>query len=212
MVSLRRYQLPAVVVVLVGVGVGVAGVGQAYGMMQSEERYLYWSEQVEASTIPADATVTQFQDLSPAAQEIFLTVQEREDTYSTTRQADDLQYDDDDVLMDGYNYVRYEGDSYRFYAGVETGSGLGALLYLVGGLASAGVLGALGVASWTYDLVKLPVSVVSGLAVLSLGIQTAGVALVTVGGGVAAMVLTWVALSLVDRHSSVTIEPAKKTR
>jgi len=129
MVPLTRYHLPAVV--LVGVGVAVAG--QAYSMVQWEDTYRYTVGQIGASEIPPDAS-TPFQDLSPAARELFLTVHDRGDGYTTTKRASDLRYDDDDVAMDGYNYVRYGGEYYRFYAGSETGQGLGALVVLAGGL------------------------------------------------------------------------------
>lgn len=204
---LTRYNLPAVALVVVGVGVGVATVGQAATMVQWEDTYRYTVDQTDEPEIPRDATVTPFQELSPTAQEIFLTGHDRGDDYTRTKRAPDFQYDDDDVPVDGYNYVQYEGDYYRVWAEIVTGGSLGALVLLTGGLPAALVLACLGLVCWAYTLVKIPSSVLSGLVMTGIGMQTAGVTLVTVGGGVAAMLLTWLALALLDRYLQVPVEP-----
>jgi len=207
MAPLTRYQIPALVMLLVGISAGVAVTGQAYSMVETENTYLYTGSQIDESDVPSDATVTAFEELSPTAQDIFLTVHDRGDEYRTTEKASNLQYDDDDVSMDGYNYVRYEDDYYNLYAAVDSGQGLGAWVVLSLGLPVALVLVVLGVVSWAFDLVKLPSGVLSGLMVVGLGTQITGVTPVTIGGGVAAMVLTWVGLTLADQCLSVTIEP-----
>jgi len=207
MSPLTRYQVPALVILLVGISGGVAVAGQAYSMVETENTYLYTGSQIDESDVPSDATVTAFEELSPTAQEIFLTVHDRGDEYRTTEQASDLQYDDDDVSVDGYNYVRYEGDYYNLYAAIDSGQELGAWVVLYLGLPVALVLIVLGVISWAFDLVKLPSGVLSGLVVAGLGAPITGVTPVMIGGGVAAMVLAWVGLTLVDQHLPVTIEP-----
>jgi len=211
MVSFARYQVPAVVLLVLGLSIGVPAVGQAYTTMQSEEAYRYAGSQIDASEVPADVSPTPFAELSPTAQEIFLTVHDRGDDYTTTKQASDFQYNDDDVAMDGYNYIQYEGEYYQVYAAVQTGSDLGALLSLTGGLAGAFILVGLGLVTLVFDLVTFPSGVVSGVVVTGLGLQIAGMTPVVVGSGIAAMVLTWVVLILVDRHFQITIKPRSES-
>lgn len=211
MVSFARYQVPAVVLLVLGLSIGMPAVGQAYTTMQSEEAYRYAGSQIDASEVPADVSPTPFAELSPTAQEIFLTVHDRGDDYTTTKQASDFQYNDDDVAMDGYNYIQYEGEYYQVYAAVQTGSDLGALLSLTGGLAGAFILVGLGLVTLVFDLVTFPSGVVSGVVVTGLGLQIAGMTPVVVGSGIAAMVLTWVVLILVDRHFQITIKPRSES-
>jgi len=211
MVSFARYQAPAVVLLVLGLSIGMPAVGQAYTTMQSEEAYRYAGSQIDASEVPADVSPTPFAELSPTAQEIFLTVHDRGDDYTTTKQASDFQYNDDDVAMDGYNYIQYEGEYYQVYAAVQTGSDLGALLSLTGGLAGAFILVGLGLVTLVFDLVTFPSGVVSGVVVTGLGLQIAGMTPVVVGSGIAAMVLTWVVLILVDRHFQITIKPRSES-
>jgi len=210
MVSVTRYTLPAVVLLVVGVIVGIAAVGQAASMVQWEDSYRYTATQIDESEVPEDATVTSYQELSPTAQEIVLTVHDQENDYTTTERVSDLRYDDDDVAMDGYNYIQYEGEHYRVYAAIETGQGLGALMVLAGGLSTALGLIGVGLLCWAYPLVKLPSSLLSGLVVAGLGIQTAGMTPLTMSGGLAAIVLTWLGLTLLDRRSQVITEPRRK--
>lgn len=152
MVSLTRYTLPAVVLLIVGIGVGVAAVGQAANMVHWKDTYRYTGTQIDESEIPKNTTVTPFQELSPTAQDLFLRVHDGNESYTTTERAPEFQYDDDDVAMDGYNYIQYEGKHYRVWAAVETGQGLGALLILAGGLSTALVLVTLSLIWWAFFL------------------------------------------------------------
>jgi hypothetical protein len=82
--------------------------------------------QIEGCDTADDGRVTEFGELSPEAQDVFLSALESDDRYTTTVRPDDYQFSSDTTQ---WNYVVYESECYGLVASNRGGLGAGLLFW-----------------------------------------------------------------------------------
>jgi LPXTG-motif cell wall-anchored protein len=168
---LTRYHLPAVLLLVLAV---TGAFGTAVGFEQAAReghRVEYTVEQCvtgeddpagvgdsPVTTVPADRSETDFEDLSPEAQEVFLQTLDNGGTYTAQKRPSDLRYEGDTRAV---NYVRYESTCYALVGDTVSGIPFYIPRYLGAGLLVA-VLFLCGWWSLTTPSFRVPVAVLAG--------------------------------------------------
>jgi hypothetical protein len=169
--DLTRYHIPAIMLALFALTSGLMIPVGAEMIRSDAEKHDYRVEsQVEGCDTPAAERVTEFSELSPAAQEVFLSALRSDEGYTTTVHPEEYEISTDTTQE---NYIVYESDCYSL-VGFQRGTwGHGLLrmgLYVVGIPATIGVA-LLSVFSYRNESVRTPVAAVSGY-VAAVGLYT----------------------------------------
>ena len=163
--DLTRYHIPVIVLALFALTSGVLVPTAAYTMERENEKIDYQVEdQVEGCDTADAERVTEFDKLSPDAQDVFLSALHSSGQYTTTQSPYPYQISSDSTVE---NYVVYESDCYSLvgYSRAGIGSGLATLALLVVGVPLTAVLAFLAVYSYWFDSFRIPATTVSGISV-----------------------------------------------
>jgi hypothetical protein len=169
--ALTRYHLPAVLLLALAV-TGAFGTAVGYEQADREgHRVEYTVEPCVTSdgdsagvgdatvtTVPADRSETDFENLSPEAQTVFLQTLRNGGTYTAQKRPADLRYEGD---TEAVNYVRYESTCYALVGDTASGIPFYVPRYLGTGLLSV-VLFLCGWWSLTTPRFRAPVAVLAG--------------------------------------------------
>lgn len=169
--DLTRYHVPVILLALFTLtGAVMIPVGAETIRTDAEEIDYRVEAQSEGCQSGVDGRATEFTELSPTAQEVFLSALRSEDTYTTTARPDEYEISTDTTRE---NHVEYESDCYSLVGysggGVQYGILLN-LLFVVGIPVIVG-LGVLSAFSYRNRSFRAPSAVVSGLTVL-IGLHT----------------------------------------
>jgi hypothetical protein len=162
--GLTRSHIPVIMVALLALTSGVV-VAAEYHTTQTEiEQIDYRVEsQAEGCDTADDDRVSEFNELSPDAQEVFLSALQSNEAYTTTKDPDQFYISSDNGVE---NYIIYESDCYSL---VGYGAGLGAgwylLVLLLFGVPFTFVLAVLAVYSYRIGSFRIPATVVSAVSV-----------------------------------------------
>lgn len=86
------------------------------------------SAETPVTTAPADRGESEFEDLPPKAQEIFLQALRTDGSYSTRERPDGIVYETDTPAV---NYIEYESTCYEFVASAPFTLGLWVVFYML---------------------------------------------------------------------------------
>ena len=201
-VTVTRYHLPAIALVVLAVTVGITAVAGAESLEREIDRVDYSVQSCEESTYSppnTDQQIQAFRDLSPPAQDIFLSALRTEGEYSSPERPSEFDYSSDTPEL---NFVRYDSECYVLQAwGAGPLAGLGIYVLLVFGGSLALLLLCVGTGSLVWPRFKLPLSVLAGLTGTVLLVNA-----VSLGGRqflavfVALPLLAWLALWALERR------------
>lgn len=162
--GLTRYHVPVIALALLALTSGVL-IAANYQTTQAELEQIDYTvdSQVEGCETADDNWVFEFDELSPDAQDVFLSTLRSDDGYTTTESPDQFRISSDNNVE---NYVIYESDCYSL-AGYGAGIGAGMYLFvlLLFGIPFTLLLGVLAVYSYLTDSFRLPATVVSAVSV-----------------------------------------------
>jgi len=169
--DLTRYHIPVVMLVLFALTSGLM-IPVGAEMIQSDaEKYDYRVKpQVEGCNAAADGQITEFSEMSPDAQEVFLSALESDEEYTTTRHPGEYELSTDTTQE---NYIVYESDCYSL-VGFQRGTWGHAFVRM--GLFVVGIPATIGVAflaaySYRTKSFRTPVAAVSGY-IVAVGLYT----------------------------------------
>ncbi|ELZ56834.1 MULTISPECIES: hypothetical protein [Halorubrum] len=192
-----------IVLALLALTSGMLIATEYHATQTDAERIDYRIEPQAEGCETADADrVSEFDELSPDAQEVFLSTLRSDGEYTTTESPDQFRISSDN---DVENYVVYESDCYSL---VGYGAGLGTRIYLyvllLFGIPFTLALAVLAVYSYRADSFRLPATIVAAVGVGA--VSTAATA--NVVGGVATAIgvfvvgLAWTGLGSFDPLNS----------
>jgi len=170
--DLTRYHIPVIMLALFALTSGLMIPVGADMIQSNAEKHDYRVEsQLEECDTTADDRVTEFSELSPDAQDVFLSTLQSDGGYTTTMHPEEYEISTDTTEE---NYIVYESDCYSL-VGFQRGTwGHGVLrmgLYVVGLPATIGIA-LLAVFSYRNKSFRTPVAVVSGY-IVAVGLYTA---------------------------------------
>lgn len=162
--DLTRSHIPVIVLALLALTSGALITAEYRAATADAERIDYRVDsQVEGCETAAADRVSEFDELSPDAREVFLSTLRSEDGYTTTENPDQFDISSD---ADVDNYVRYESECYSVVGyGAGIGSGMYLFVLLFFGIPLTAVLAFLAVYSYRTDSFRTPATVVSVVSV-----------------------------------------------
>lgn len=147
--DLTRHNILTIGLALLALTSGVL-TATAYHTAQTDAEQIEYrvDSQVEGCDTAEDRRVSQFNELSPDAQEVFLSTLQSNGEYTTTKKPDQF-----DISSDSYveNYIVYDSDCYSLVGfGAGMGSGMSLLVVLLFGVPITLVLAVLAITSYQY--------------------------------------------------------------
>lgn len=159
--DLSRYHVAAALLVLVGVAAFV-GPASALHRANQVEYSVHACGDGRLTTPPSTDAVVAYDDLSPAAQDVFRRTLAADGSYRTTRRPDDLAYLSDVYGPEHVNFVQYRGTCQAFIADVGFGGGLLVVLLLPPLVLIGALYGMAGVNAFTRPRPLYPTAMVIG--------------------------------------------------
>lgn len=172
--DLTRYHIPVIMLALFALTSGLMIPVGAEMIQTDAEKIDYRVEsQLEGCSTAADVQVTEFNTLSPEAQEVFLSALQSDEVYTTTVHPDEYDLSTDTTQE---NYIVYESDCYSLVGYSRGGLGYGILFNLLFVIGIPVTIGLATLAGFSYRnrSFRTPVTAVSGI--------TAAVGLYTIVG------------------------------
>lgn len=162
--ELSRYDIPVIMLALFALTSGVLVPVFAYSEHREANTIDYRVEsQVEGCDTGDPERVHEFDDLSPDAQDVFLSALESDRSYATTVTPDeyDVSYDP------APNYIRYESDCYSLLGSAPHSAGtvIGIYALLLFAIPLIAVLAILAAYSYRVDSFRIPATAVSGIVI-----------------------------------------------
>lgn len=169
--DLTRYHIPVIMLALFALTSGLM-IPVGAEMIQSDaEKHDYRVEShVEGCSAAADEQINEFSEMSPDAQEVFLSALQSDEEYTTTIHPEEYELSSDTTQE---NYIVYESDCYSL-VGFQKGTWGHAVIRM--GLFVVGIPATIGVAflaaySYRNKSFRTPVAAVSGY-IVAVGLYT----------------------------------------
>lgn len=162
--GLTRYHVPVLALALLALTSGVVVAGEYRTTTAEIEQIDYRVDSQAEGCDAAEADrVSEFNELSPDAQDVFLSTLRSDEEYTTTENPDQFYISSDNGVE---NYIRYESECYSL---VGYGAGLGAGWYiymlLLFGVPFTLALGVLAAYSYRVGSFRTPAAVASAVSV-----------------------------------------------
>lgn len=162
--ELTRYHIPVIMLALFALTSGVLVPVFAYSEHKEANTINYRVEsQVDSCDTAAPERMHEFDDLSPDAQDVFLSALESDRSYATTVTPDEYHVSYDPAP----NYIRYESECYSLLGSAPHSAGtvIGIYALLLFAIPIIAVLAILAAYSYRVDSFRIPATAVSGVII-----------------------------------------------